>query len=47
MPDQGFDYLHVYETFLISETSRKALGMNKLSIPWVKGLSSGGKVAEA
>jgi len=39
MPDKGFDSLQAYEIFLISETSRQALRMNKLSIPWVTGLS--------
>jgi len=42
LPDQGFDYLHVYEIFVISETSRQAFGMNKLSLLWVTGLSSWG-----
>jgi hypothetical protein len=31
VPDQGFESLHLYKIFLISEMSRPALGMNKLS----------------
>ena len=41
MNDRAFDYRHVQDTFLVSETSRPALVSTQPHIRWVPGRSRG------